>query len=127
MGWTFTTGTVPTTGQVTQFIADVNSMMDSEFLVYGITVPLTPTNPQTTSLLKTINAWGAAAMAEGTIYTQSRSNESPRTSQWWGYYRDSMARIRDNPAIFGPGSSALDSGRVQSSLPSSFTIGTDQL
>lgn len=91
----------PTSSQVNSMIDHVAALMDARLNALGFTIPVVSA-PKSQNLLKTINALGAAAMAEEAIYydgSEAQVVRNPKYLDLWKRYEAEMKRIEANPLL----------------------------
>jgi hypothetical protein len=90
---TYNATTTPTEAQVGQYITDIAAEIDSIIQAQGYTVPVTaPANFVT--VLKLLNARGAAAQAEIAMFPESGVGATPHGQQLLSLYKDGLKALR---------------------------------
>ncbi|MCK9569882.1 hypothetical protein M0R72_13140 [Candidatus Pacearchaeota archaeon] len=103
---TYSTTTTPTTTQVTALIDRIASEIDAVLAAKGYTIPVT--TPTTfVTFLKTVNAYGAGALAEAAMFPEtSEAGSTPHWKMLQTKYDAWMKLLIDGGAI--PASMAAD-------------------
>lgn len=92
----YSNDTRPTRVQVSDFIDDVAGEMDSILAAQGQAVPVTEP-PSFVSMLRRLNALGAASYAEEGMYPES--DGETMATRLYKRYQDGLARLVDGSAI----------------------------
>ena len=96
---TYDSDSKPTSSQVNAMVDNVASLMDARLEAVGFTVPVVSA-PKSQGLLKIINAFGGAAMAEEAIYEGAVTTDvRPKYVDLWKRYEAEMKRIEGNPLL----------------------------
>lgn len=92
--------TSPTSTEVTGFIDDISSEIDSHLAAQGITTPVT-TPASFVNWLSRLNALGAAAQAEMTSFPESDGGQgyTPQGDRYWAMYQQGLKAIDNGTAI----------------------------
>ena len=99
IGRSYTATSSPSSGQVSNYIEHVASLIDGRLYALGFTTPVDSSYTASYNILKTINALGAAAMAEEALFLGKEPSESSRAELHWKRYEEEMQRIEKNPNI----------------------------
>lgn len=82
----------PTIAQVNAFIANIAIDMDSRLSTVGVTTPaVLATSPKAFALLKIINAYGGAYLAQSSTYQRGAPDESASANIWKKLYEEYMS------------------------------------
>lgn len=87
--------TVPTSAQVTQWIAEVDAEINAILRNHGFSPPVTDTD----GFLKSISAAGGAYYAAEAVYTGEGFNASDRVTRLHTLWRDKVATLRKTPNL----------------------------